>query len=549
MKELLRLVLKSKGIAILALVLGLISGASGVGLIWLISETISHGMTSAPYLFAGLALFALLTRIVFMSILSRLQQGAVFELRRNLSRRILSTPLRKLEETGAARLQATLTADVFVLSDGLRLFPSFFINLTSAVGCLVYLAWLSWPTFLALMGFGAIGVLSYWLPTQSAVRVSELARERSDDLFKHIRSLTEGIKELGLHRRRRQAFLTECLDSTAEDLRRYSIRTNDIYGATSSWGLFLFFLLIGLVLFVMPQFSEVSLRTMTGYAFAILYLQQPLSVILEVLPTLNHSGVALRKIQSLGLSLDAEDGAPPPPRLAEDARGPLEFQELHLSGVTHTYHREQEDERFILGPLNLTLQRGELVFLIGGNGSGKTTLGKLITGLYAPEQGEIRLNGQVVTEEGREAYRQYFSAVFSDFHLFESLLGAPTDPGTLARIQSYLVQLHLDRKVSITQGRFSTTSLSQGQRKRLALLAAYIEDRPLYVFDEWAADQDPTFKAVFYEKLLPDLKRDGKTVLVITHDDRYFHTADRILRLEAGKLLAAPPTLSLQTPA
>lgn len=545
MKELLRLVLNSKGTALLVLFLGLASGASAAGLIWLISETLSHGMASAPYLFAGLASFALLTRIAFMSILSRLQQGAVFELRRHLSRRILSTPLRKLEETGSARLQAALTADVLVLSDGLRLLPSFFINLISAAGCFVYLAWLSWPTFLAVLGFGGLGVLSYWVPNQSAVRLSERARERSDDLFKHIHSLTEGIKELGLHRQRRKAFLAECLDSTADELRRYSIRTNDIYSATSSWGLFLFFLLIGLVLFLLPHFSDVSARIMTGYAFAILYLQQPLSVILELLPVMNHSGVALRKIQSLGLSSGLEDNDGDP----RDACGQLPFQDLHLNGVTHTYHREQEDERFILGPVNLTLKKGELVFLIGGNGSGKTTLAKLVTGLYAPESGEVRINGKVITGESREAYRQYFSAVFSDFHLFESLLGAPSDPATLARIQSYLVQLHLDRKVSITNGRFSTTSLSQGQRKRLALLAAYIEDRPLYVFDEWAADQDPAFKAVFYEKLLPDLKRSGKTVLVITHDDRYFHTAERILRLDAGKLITSTPPLGLQTPA
>jgi putative pyoverdin transport system ATP-binding/permease protein len=473
-----------------------------------------------------------------MSLLSRLQQGTVFDLRRHLSRRILSTPLRKIEEAGPARLQATLTSDVFILSESLRLFPVFFISLTSALGCLAYLAWLSWTTFLALLAFGALGLMSYWLPTQGAVRVSERARAREDDLFKHFRSLTEGFKELALHRRRRAAFLAECLDPTVDDLRRFSIRAHDIYGATASWGFFLFSLLIGLVLFALPHFGPVSTRTLTGYVFALLYLQQPLSVMLEVLPVLNQGGVALRKIQSLGLSpaLEELEGNPSQPP----------FQRLQLRGVTHSYHREQADERFILGPVDLTLERGELVFLIGGNGSGKTTLAKLITGLYAPESGELQLNGETITPESREAYRQYFSVVFSDFHLFESLLGAPSDPAALRRIQSYLVRLHLDRKVSIAGGRFSTTSLSQGQRKRLALLAACIEDRPLYVFDEWAADQDPAFKAVFYEEFLPELKRNGKTVLVITHDERYFHAADRLLRLEVGKLLTPTPTLGLE---
>jgi putative ATP-binding cassette transporter len=554
MRELILLVLKSRTTAVLSLILGALSGLSGAGLIWLIGETLTRGLSSAALLFAVIALFALLTRIAFISLLGRIHQGAVFELRKYLSRRILGSSLRNLEAVGAARLQATLTADVFILGDGFRLLPAFFINVTSALGCLLYLAWLSWPTFLGLLGFAVIGVLTYWLPTQRAVRIAERLRDREDDLFRHIRSLTEGIKELGLHRRRRQAFLAECLDPTADELRRLSIRTNDIYGATASWGLFLFFLLIGLVLFALPRFVDVSAHTLTGYAFAILYLQQPLSFILEVLPTLNRGGVALRKIQSLGLApspepQDSEDLE----RLPSGASGvapdlaPISFTRLELRGVTHAYRGEHEDDRFVLGPVDLALERGELVFLIGGNGSGKTTLSKLITGLYAPEKGELRLDGKAITDATREAYRQHFAAVFSDFHLFESLLGAPSDPETLARIQTYLVRLHLDRKIRITGGRFSTTNLSQGQRKRLALLAAYIEDRPIYVFDEWAADQDPAFKAVFYEQLLPELKQSGKTVLVITHDDRYFHLADRIVRIEAGQLQVAPPSATGST--
>jgi len=103
-------------------------------------------------------------------------------------------------------------------------------------------------------------------------------------------------------------------------------------------------------------------------------------------------------------------------------------------------------------------------------------------------------------------------------------------------VREYLTQLHLERKVLLVDGALSTTALSQGQRKRLALLTAWLEERPIYVFDEWAADQDPTFKRVFYEELLPELRRAGRTVLVISHDDRYFHLADRLLRLESGQL-------------
>jgi putative ATP-binding cassette transporter len=210
--------------------------------------------------------------------------------------------------------------------------------------------------------------------------------------------------------------------------------------------------------------------------------------------------------------------------------------------VTHSYHREQEESSFVLGPIDLSFRPGELIFLIGGNGSGKTTLAKLLTGLYIPEAGEIRLNGQLITDENRESYRQHFSAIFTDFYLFESLLGLD-HPELDQLAQKYLARLQLDHKVQVIDGNLSTTALSQGQRKRLALLAACLEDRPFYIFDEWAADQDPLFKEIFYEQLLPELKSKGKTALVLSHDERYYHVADRIIKLDYGKLVSDQATL------
>jgi len=185
--------------------------------------------------------------------------------------------------------------------------------------------------------------------------------------------------------------------------------------------------------------------------------------------------------------------------------------------------------------LNLTIHQGEIVFIVGGNGSGKTTLAMLLLGLYEPEMGSIVLNGTSVNEANLDKYRQYFSAVFSDFHLFEQLLG--TDRHDLSvQATRYVEILNMAHKVKVVDGKFSTINLSTGQRKRLALVSSYLEDRPIYLFDEWAADQDPVFKRIFYTELLPDLKVRGKTILVITHDDAYFSCADRIIKLEDGHL-------------
>jgi putative ATP-binding cassette transporter len=189
----------------------------------------------------------------------------------------------------------------------------------------------------------------------------------------------------------------------------------------------------------------------------------------------------------------------------------------------------------VLGPIDLKLFTNEVVFLVGPNGCGKTTLAKLLVGLYFPEEGEIRLNGKPVTDESRREYRENFSVVFSDFFVFEQLLGLES-PRLDEQARDYLARLQLNHKVQVVEGGLSTTELSQGQRKRLALLTAYLEDRPIYLFDEWAADQDPLFKEIFYHQLLPELKARGKTVIVITHDDRYYSVADRLVKLVYGRI-------------
>jgi putative ATP-binding cassette transporter len=259
----------------------------------------------------------------------------------------------------------------------------------------------------------------------------------------------------------------------------------------------------------------------------------PLAGLLGSLSVFSRANVSLRKVEQLGLALSVH---PSDNAVISHGRFASEpFESLELLQVEHHYYREREDDNFKLGPIDLTLRPGELVFLIGGNGSGKSTLAKVITGLYPPAGGEIRLNGTAIGDDNRDDYRQCFSAVFSDYFLFERIVGAGGEDAD-RRARDYLERLHLNHKVSIRDGVFSTTQLSQGQRKRLALLCAYIEDRPFYLFDEWASDQDPLFKEVFYNELLPELRALRKAVLVITHDDRYFGTADRLIKLDYGQL-------------
>jgi len=193
-------------------------------------------------------------------------------------------------------------------------------------------------------------------------------------------------------------------------------------------------------------------------------------------------------------------------------------------------------EPFHLGPIDLNIAQGDIVFIVGENGSGKTTLIKLLLGLYPPQAGEILLNGNAVSDPERDDYRQLFTTVFADYYLFDDLVQGSAAQ-SLDSATKYLERLEIAHKVSVKDGVFSTTDLSTGQRKRLALVNAWLEERPVLVFDEWAADQDPAFRRIFYTELLPDLKRLGKTIIVISHDDRYFDIADQLVRLRAGQVV------------
>jgi putative ATP-binding cassette transporter len=445
-----------------------------------------------------------------------------------------------MEEVGSARLFASLTDDVMVVANVLLSIPPFCINAATVAVCLIYLSLLAWKVLVALLAFMAFGVMIYQALVMQGVRSLRVAREDQDGLFKALRAQTEGFKELKLNRRRRSEFFDRVVKQNASSFREHNRTGMNFYIAAASWAQLLFYIFIGLLLFVIPLVNQVAPQTLMGYTLTILFIWGPLGSIINVFPMIGRAKVALNKIESLGLALQSQ--ADDANAAAADERL-IDWERIELSGVTHAYADEGGDRSFALGPIDMTFRPGELVFLVGGNGSGKTTLAKLLTGLYAPDAGEISLDGQAITNETREQYRQHFSAIFSDFYIFDSLLGLDA-PDLDEQAGLHLSRFHLDHKVRIEEGKFSTTALSQGQRKRLALLTSFLEDRRFYVFDEWAADQDPEFREMFYMQILPELKRRGKTVLAITHDDRYFRIADRVIKLEYGKLAAVEESVA-----
>jgi len=540
--KLLRFLLQSSWRAVaIAVAIGLLSGASSAGLIAAIGQALRDESppASLAWAFAALAALALATSILARIVLIRLSQRAIFALQLRLSQQILAAELQHLELLGPPRLLASLTEDVQAIANAVYVLPFLFINATIVAGCLLYVAALAWQTLPIVVALSLLAGSSTRLLLQRGRQLLAQARDRQDTLFSHFRAITEGVKELKLHRDRRDDFLSGDLRQTADEFRQYNVRGLCLFAATDSTGKLIFFLAIGIVLFGLSSLSQIPAATLSACVLAFAYLIGPLENIVNKLPLIGKADVALSKIEKLDLGLHEQAEIPTPAAASRNKALAANWQALELRGVAYHYQSTSDEQQFSLGPLDLKILPGELIFIVGGNGSGKSTLAKLLVGLYAPDAGELYFADQRITPANREWYRQHFAAIFSDFYLFERLLGFADRPELAAQVQAYLERLQLAHKVQFSGDRFSTTALSQGQRKRLALLVAYLEDRPIYLFDEWAADQDPTFRDVFYRQLLPELRDRGKTILAISHDDRYFALADRILKLDYGQLVSA----------
>ncbi len=511
----------------------------------LLLAQISAALTSEPeskreemaLIFALTALCVMLSYMVAAILFERLGQRAHAELRSFIAKRVIAADYRQLELLGAARVQSALSEHCTRVAEFFVSFPVILTNAVVVAGCLVYMAFLSWQVFLLailVIGFGSLG---YHLAHLRAMRHLDNAAQEQDNLFACFRSLTDGAKELRLNRDKRTTFYDDVLQQSIEKVRKERTFGMSVFVASAGWGNFLIYAFIGMVLFMLV--GDVPDRTliMTGYALVFVYMVGPLEALLLNIPRANLAQVSADRIEEITRAMSSREAQTHKIELP-----PL--QSIVLQGVLHRYYHEQKDEMFTLGPVDLQFHPGEITFLVGGNGSGKTTLAKLLVGLYAPEEGAILLNGNTIDHASRDYYRQFFTTIFSDFHLFDRLLEAGHGHNLDHRGNQLLAKLHLQNKVKVEDGAFTTLTLSQGQRKRLALVVAYLENRPFLVFDEWAADQDPVFKDIFYHELLPELRAMGKAILVISHDDRYFHLADRLLRMENGRL-----TFDCQKPA
>ncbi|MCI8212144.1 cyclic peptide transporter [Pseudomonas sp. S25] len=520
----------------LSTALGIIGGLSVTALLATINNALHSdaGLTQGVVLgFAGLCLLALFSSICSDMGTNYVGQHIIATLRKELGEKVLSAPIDQIERYRSHRLIPVLTHDVDTISDFAFAFAPLAISFSVTLGCLGYLAMLSWPMFLIMLVAIVIGTVVQFIARSRGIAGFETARAGEDELQRHYNAIAEGAKELRIHRPRRHRMFTRGIQETSAHIRDTQIRSINTFVIAKSFGSMLFFVVIGLALALQSFWPSGDKAVMSGFVLVLLYMKGPLEHLIGTLPIISRAQIAFRRIAELSRQFSSPE---PHLLLSDQGSATTAVHSLELNNVSYSFPPVEGSQPFQLGPVNLRINEGDITFIVGENGCGKTTLIKLLLGLYAPQTGEISLNGQAVNAETRDDYRQLFTTIFADYYLFDDVIqGDKQIPEDATR---YLKRLEIDHKVSVRDGAFTTTDLSTGQRKRLALVSAWLEERPVLVFDEWAADQDPTFRRIFYTELLPDLKRLGKTIIVISHDDRYFDVADQIVRMRAGNVVA-----------
>lgn len=461
-------------------------------------------------------------------------EGIVRDVRVRIMRKIRNTSLLTFEQMDRGRMYASLSTDAV----GISVSAGAIINATSAAVMLIfviaYIGVLSVTALFITVAFIGGAVYLYMLKGKTVNAEMREAAKRENEFFDNLTGLLSGFKEFKLNRAKSDDFFgveLEKLVSSTADLR---IKAGKALNHGVLIGQSFLFVTVGGVLFLLPNLNPDDIKIVVPVIAVVLFAAGPIGDVVVAMPALAKAQASIENIRRLEADIDAKQSSLETMAATADVP-PERFESLMCENFSFQYPAKGT-RPFALHPFSFGIKRGEIVFVVGGNGSGKSTFLKLLTGLYSPTSGDRYLNGNLVNEGTLGAYRDLFAPIFTDFHIFQRILGArQNDPEVVDRL---LQRMELTGITDLKDGKVTNLSLSTGQKKRLALILAYLDDKPVYVFDEWAADQDPVFRRFFYETLLREMKEQGKAVIAVTHDDHYFHVADRVVKMEYGRLLS-----------
>ena len=458
-------------------------------------------------------------------------EDTLYNVRIRLVNKIRQVELQFIENIGDHTLYSRLTQNNALMSQAIPQITSGAQVAIVLIFSLFYLAYISIISFvitLVAMGFS----IALFMSESRAVNEGlQRVNAKEAGYFGLINHLITGFKEIRLNQAKNEAIVSHI---TGASLETKSIKIEVGRQEVKMWGFGRIFIyaLMPILIFVLPSYVEAHAAEIFKISATILFMTGPIHILVNSLPLLSRVNLAIQDLNLLEDEMNTAIAKETPEFQAQQ----FSFQNIALNDLCFTYAGDIYEAGFSAGPFREKLQAGELLFIIGGNGSGKSTFLKLLTGLYYPTQGIIQLNNIAINHTNYQSYRELFATVFTDFHLFDKLYGVKNLDK--AKVDYWLEKMQMQHKVKYQNGGFTSTSLSTGQRKRLALIAAVLEGKQILILDEFAADQDPGFRKYFYETLLPELKSMGITVIAVTHDDHYFHIADRVLKMDEGRLSA-----------
>jgi putative ATP-binding cassette transporter len=480
-------------------------------------------------IFSFIILVFVWTRRTLSLTIIKLSQKLFWNLRKQIISLVLKANYQQLAKR-KNKIYAAIVNDVDVLTQTSMTIIDFFTSLILAVSCLIYMATISWLLLAITLGITALGIIVYQLGSKKNMEDFEKARSLEDKFLNDFNSILSGFKEIYMEPKKGKSLYDNKVMPVARQAYRNNTAAFTGFMNNQVVGRVLFYVLISAILLVFSIKLHIKASETVSFVFTLLYLLGAVEMIMALLPGLMRARVSTNRLMDLTAELEGANFNNPIPQkyISKNEFARVEVKDLE-------FYYEENENSFGIGPVNFSINKSEVAFIYGGNGSGKTTFVHAILGLLVPSAGEIRLNGVPVDHANYPDYRTAFSVVFSDFYLFNELLG--TDHFNLEKWNYYLQLFELEGKVKLEGTSFSTTELSTGQRKRLALIAALLEEKPVLIIDEWAADQDPYFRRKFYTEIIPALKNEGITIIAITHDDKYYHCADKLYKMDSGKLI------------
>ncbi|CAM2010728.1 cyclic peptide export ABC transporter [Acanthopleuribacter pedis] len=518
----------------LVALLSLMTGVCNTLMIKTINDVIHGGVNGGRMaVFAAAIVGYLAASRFFSAALLRATQRAVFTMRAEILGGVLACDQQRFEQVPNQAIYTAITEDTTQLARSPDIISSMLIAGFTILVCFAYLCWLSPVAFVLILLCILVGAGLYSSVAGRAARDWFAARQTQDEFFRLVDHQLRGFKELKMSDEKRREFFENHLMERCRAGYEQNVRGGEQYIQAVLVSGMLIYGVLGAFAFTGQTWLGLSAEPFASTILVMLYLTPAIQQTVDLLPTLDRFGIAIDKMEKLQRDL-ADKQTPGSTSVALAEGNAPKFTNWHclrLARVTFAYPPVDGAEPFHIGPLDLEVRRGEVLFIVGGNGSGKTTLLKLLLGLYKPDSGRFTVDGQA-WEAGGADQRHLFSPLFADFHLFDRIYGRQPSPEDLA---NHLSAMALDHKVNLADGAWSTLDLSQGQRKRLGLVQALVDPAPVLVMDEFAADQDPAFRRRFYRELIPMFRAAGKTIIAITHDESYFDCADRIIHMVEGR--------------